>query len=161
MKRISSFSIMELMVVMIITMLVIGFAYNILNFTVSRNLQFKKTKKQLHEIETILSKMEKDFVMAQLATSANDGFRCINDSINIRYTLGDSIGFKPHNQSALYFKVRSTLPNYYFNGEEQHLKDGIIDEIRFSIFIAKEEHAIILLKSYGADVLMKKENERN
>lgn len=161
MKKIVSYSIVELIVVMLISTLVISFCYTALEFTSERNQAFTKKSDLLYEHESFVNQLQKDLLNAQSIKKKGHNILIITaDSFNREYSFGDST-LLTINQETLSFKVKTRPPELFYLGEVQHVDNEFVDKIRLPIVIQKETITVDFLKSYGADVLLSNQYERD
>lgn len=161
MKKIPSYSIIELIVVMLISTLVISFSYTALEFTTERNHAFEEKQEKLFDYESLVNQLQKDLINASSVLKSGDQLLIhLSDSTTRTYAFGDSTTLTIQ-QEIISFKVKTTIPEYYFLNEIQHLDKGLIDRLSLSFTVHQEPLRVDFIKTYGADVLLNYNYERD
>lgn len=90
-NRLRSFTLMEVVIVMVISVTVLGVAYLAFSIVNRQLLQYRQTTSKINEIMLFSKLVRKDISNAGLVYKTATGFSCKNDSSNVIYEINDSL----------------------------------------------------------------------
>jgi hypothetical protein len=151
MKRIKSFTVMELTVAVFISGLLFSMVLYFLNAMQYKSLQFLKASNALTEVNTFSWLLENDFSKAIyiVADTEPQTIRFLSDSTNVKYRFSEDF----------VLRVQSEVTDtFYFNTYEWTItqenkivpQNQIVDELSFTMLVDEQIINLAYFKQYSA-----------
>lgn len=153
-NRLKSFTLMEVVIVMLISVTVLGIAYLAFSIVNKQLLNYKQTSEKINETMLFCKLVRKDISNANWIYKTAAGFSCRNDSSQVEYEINDSLILRISVITDS-LKLKTTPPSFYYQEKEVVESGDIIDEFKIDI-IAENERIITVSekKLYDARSLM-------
>ncbi len=150
MKKISAFTLLELLVGMVISSLLIGFTYIALNMLFKQFGQYKSNNTQVVELVEMEVVFSRDLLYASKAFIQNDSTVQLLRSNNypITYLFGKSNVLRTVNGLVDSFKV-STIA---FKPKMLIRNKALLQNLKVDVEFLGESKSLLFAKQYGADV---------
>ncbi len=159
MKRIPAFTITDLIVTMIISMLVVGIAFTIFRFTYNQLYRYSEMNDEYKELYQFYAVMQEDFQRAsEISYSPGELQMLMLAGKEYRYILSDDYIIRETNIKADTFHINTQQIIAKFDGEEQFA--GLADEISITIVKGDVTFPFTFIKEYSAEMLMGLEEEK-
>lgn len=159
MRKISAFTLMEIIIVMIISMIVISLTYKTLDIVTMQFRQFGKSRKHIYELSLVETLLTKDFANSACILRAEEGILCKYSDKDIFYIFGDDYMVRREGSIVDTFNIKPRLVKYYFYEQEVRDLNSYIDKVTF---IHEQENTKFFTyrKVYAADFFLNKEVTR-
>jgi hypothetical protein len=159
MKKLAAFTLMELLIGMIVSSLVIAFAYMAYGVLGKQFAQYRVMKAQVMNELRLTSLLDADFFKAENVMMENSALSFeLPDSSSINYFFGDSIICRAQGEvkDTFRFAVKDLVGRSALDDER-----GVdcIGEIKFSVALPGKNTEFAFFKEYSAEQLMKFENK--
>lgn len=152
--KLKSFTLIEMVIVMIISGIIISIAYFSFFIIAQRFNSFSSSSRSLMEIGTLNNLLAEDFNDAKSVNVEGDEILVIKDSSSIHYLFEEEYILRQQESLIDTFKLIAEKKKYYLNNREFFLYAGKIDELEFNCEYNKELFYFHFKKNYGADQLI-------
>ena len=157
-KKIKAFTIIELVVVMILTAIIVGIVYSAYSIVGNQYSSYKKISVQNSRVALLSMLLSKDFTTAHYIKNGNEELFFYDKEDNIiRYGFDENYITRSGNSITDTFPVNTLNIEMKFLNQEQIIPNGLVDELYFESLIFKKQQLFHFKKQYGADVLMANE----
>ena len=150
-KKIQAFTLSEMLVVLILTVIVVGLAFTVLSLVQKQMYSIQANFEQSSEINRLEIALQIDFhnySEIQLDSELDElKFKTEIDSIS--YTFSDNTIIRAKDT----FNIAIDKPQFYFNGEARS-KDGLVDAIKLKTSKKTREQPIFVFKQNDAAQFM-------
>jgi len=153
MNRISAFTLMEVIIVMIISMIVVSLTYKTLDIVTMQYRQFSKSRKHIYELSLIETLLTKDFTNSEYLKRMNDGVMCKYRDKNVIYIFDDRFIVRSEGTMADTFNIMPRDIKYYFSDKEVKDINNYIDKVAF-VYVQESSKLFIHKKVYAADFFL-------
>jgi type II secretory pathway pseudopilin PulG len=159
MKRLPAFTLTDVIVTMLISMLVMGIAFSIFRFSYNQIIAYQKANDDYKELFQLYNAMQEDFQRAGECTYYRNELQMqiLGGYKTYRYTLLNNGVIRTTAISSDTFHVNIENIVAKFNNEEQ--LSGIIDEIDFEVTLNGERLPYKFAKEYAAETQMELTDE--
>jgi len=157
MKKLPSYSIIELIVVMLIATIVIATAYQGYLMFFRQYLAFKERSEKIARVSLFDRLLTSDMEDSREARMRNASLHCIYPDKNILYEFRTNCIIRYQENLPDTFYMNAGTPVFYFN-ELPTLEGKLVDRLEFTVERDKDSIDFSYEKKYGADVLLN-ENE--
>ena len=158
MKRYKAYTVIELVVVLVLTgvvMVGVVAAYSLIEDQYHGYVRETDTVQEFYLFKNTLNY---DFAKSREVLVLNPReFQLSTDSNRIKYNINSRFLIRTINEVKDTFFLENLKAKYFFNGVEKKESGIIIDELDFSFIIDSRRQHIHLTKQYGADVLLQME----
>ena len=135
--RLSAFTVLELLIVMVVSALLFGMAYAALRMVQRQQRAIERKSAALSQVSTWQAALTADFRTGAVIAVADDQLRCEGEGRQVLYTLQDSALMREQGE------VVDTLPmpvrecTYYWQGRPR--TSGLIDELAIVVGTAARD----------------------
>ncbi|MFN3402664.1 MAG: prepilin-type N-terminal cleavage/methylation domain-containing protein [Cytophagaceae bacterium] len=152
MNKIKSFTVLEMLIVMLLSGITISAAYAIFSIFFIKYNSFNHTSEENYKIMLLQKLLKEDIDKAEKILKADNGFKCIFPQKTTLYTFEKEYILRQSIVSdTFYCKVNEF--NCYF-GKEEVLEGGLIDRVNAGIEYNKNKMNLYYQKQYAADQLI-------
>jgi hypothetical protein len=160
MNKIKSFTILELTVVMLMSTLVLGIAYNGYTIFYKQFISFKKSSSKIADISLLDRLIWTDIADCKTVVKNEQGITCKFAGNEIKYVLEEDFILRKRGTMIDSFFI--TVEDAEYNFRTNKAYDGqIIDELKFINVIDDQQKVFHYLKTYGADILINNQDNLN
>ena len=161
-KKIRAFTLVELLVVMVISGIVIAITYQIYFIANKQFMQYKKGNEKVTQEVILRGLLNNDFFQSEsvIRKSENNIEMQLADE-KINYEWRDEFIIRVTNASRDTFFLPVSLVELKFRNSSQDISAGLIDALKIISENGDEEKYFCFFKEYSADVLMQNTHERN
>ncbi len=158
MSRIKSYTVIEMMVVMLISALSIGIAYTCYTIFSNHYLSYKKRSDELAAYVLLDKLLTKDISVSKKVEKTTEGINCVLKKETIKYEFYN--GYILRRSTILdTFRIETTAtPVCKRVGLVENIPGALIDEMSMEALYKGEKLYFYYKKRYGADVLMSMED---
>jgi hypothetical protein len=161
MARIKSYTVIEMLVVMLISALSIGITYTCYMIFSNHYTQYKKNSDELAEYILADRLLTKDIASSRYVRKTIDGIVCEYKKEKIYYDFSENAVVRKSTIIDTFHIAMTGIPVCKYAGQEEHLPNALLEEV----FIYSKHHdeplEFYYRKLYGADLLMNIEEEKN
>ncbi len=156
MNKLKAFTIMELIIVMLISIIIISISYKSYEIIERQVLNFIKNNSKIEENILFENTLLSSFENSDIITIDDNNIRCLNDSINIQYGFYDDFVLRENitNSTIDTFKVESKIKKFSILSNSE-IKKNIIQTIEISIVNRLDTIGLIYSKTYSIEQLLK------
>lgn len=152
-NKIKSFTLAELLIVMIITAIVIGMAFSVLRLVQKQIAAIQKNYEKSSNLALFEQKLWQDFYELHTLTFNRESNSLVMQSEIDTVIYSFQEDYTLRNKDTL--KLKMDITNLFFDGKE--VKNGNIDAI--SISVGKELHEYMIFVSKTNDITLKMNQE--
>ncbi|MDR1729758.1 MAG: hypothetical protein LBR52_03755 [Prevotellaceae bacterium] len=154
MKRLPAFTLTDVIVTMIISMLVMGIAFSIFRFAYDQISSYQRANDDYKELYQLYHVMQEDFQHSSECNYRQNEWQMLMQGgyKEYLYTLSDNMVIRKTGISSDTFRVSIENIIVKFNNEEQI--SGIIDEIDFDVTTKGITLPYKFVKEYAAEMKM-------
>jgi hypothetical protein len=157
MKRLRSYTVIEMLVVMMISTMSIVITYTCYTIFSNHYLSYKKRSDELATHVVFDRLFAKDISTAKAVQKTAEGVACISKKERIQYEFYEDYILRRGTMPDT-FKIRSSSQvSLKKQGKEEYIPGELVDEIIMGIIYKEEKLYFYYKKNYGADVLMSRE----
>jgi hypothetical protein len=157
MIKIKAYTILELIVVMIISTLVIAITYKAYDVVLWQYMQFKNNSDKISKLIILDVLLTRDFSESDYVILREErGIDCVYQEKQIGYYFLQEKIIREDQSSVDTFFIKIENIQYKQNGISTSKLNMLVDEIRFEN-LDETVHHFIYKKVYGADFLMRQE----
>lgn len=154
MNRIRSYTVIEMMVVMLISSLGIGIAYTCYTIFSNHYLSYKKHSDELAEYILMDKLITKDVSASSRVEKISEGIVCRYKKKNVQYEFYQNYVLR-RAEIIDTFHIQSTgEPVFKRLGKTENIPGALLEEISFDTKYKDERLYFYYKKQYGADLLM-------
>ena len=158
-KMIKAFTLLELLVVLIISTIVIGLGSSVFQITNNFFLDYKTINKSISDASLLNALLSRDVLSAKIVIRKLNGFETINPhSESISYLFSEKYIIRSQNSMCDTFYFSAKNISFKFNGEDKQEINEPFDEIYFETGILKRNEQFHYVKKYDNCALMDFEN---
>ena len=154
MIKIKSFTIIEIIIVMLLTTAVISIAFGMLNIFVKYITDFKTSTTEIAEMNTLNRLLQKDFFKCEKIIKREYGIDCIYEKRSIVYRFDSTYILRQDSAVVDTFRMLTKNLMISFEGREIAEENKLIDAMVFEIEYKFEDQLYSYKKSYPANVLI-------
>jgi hypothetical protein len=159
MKRLKAFTLADMMVSMIISSLVIAFAYTAYLVIVKNFYSFKASNQETEEVHTLYGLMKQDIATClYMRKQDNNLVLQMPAGSGILYQIGDLYVLRKLKTRQDTFQVKVHNVNSFFKTIPVVNAGALIDEVQLDTELSGEKQSFTLTKRYGADIVMYKDS---
>jgi hypothetical protein len=164
MKKINAYTLMELIVVMVTSIIVITLAYKVFDLISHQYLQFVRYNESVYEVYQASALMATDFRESEYIVKNPEGVTCVYKNKEIVYNIGSNITVRSVDLVRDTFRIKAENVRYYFSDKEVIDVNKYVDQIKFED--VEKSELFHYQKIYAADFFMRDStliqyNERN
>jgi prepilin-type N-terminal cleavage/methylation domain-containing protein len=152
-RKVASFTLIEVTIAMLIASVLISVTYTAYTIVAKLYIDFTAKQEKASMVTSLNKLMNMDFISAEKIIKTPDGFQVNSKIGKIHYTVTKD--FVVRDQFALRtdtFSISIPKEVYYFQ-KQQVESDGIIDEVRLSIFLSGYVIPLNCYKQYSSQNL--------
>lgn len=156
MKKIAAFTMVELLLVMITTIIVVGISMAAYTITTKMFVNYKNTQKELMDLVQADQLLSRDFSRARFIRYADQLHITLTmpDSTAITYELNAVYLLRRISSATDTFQMKITEPVFLFEDQQQHETGGPVNELRFLATCSGEQQVMHYYKTYPADLIV-------
>jgi len=154
MSKLKAFTLLEMIVVMILTLLVSGIAFQAYQIVAKQYYSFRISMKRNNELLLFERTLLQDISGAEYVQKTQEGIECVLPDRNISYNFENDYVLRAITVPDTFFLKVENDSAFFFSKKNISIGD-IIQKLSFSIIIEGEKLDYTFAKTYGADVLMK------
>ncbi|HET6243888.1 MAG: prepilin-type N-terminal cleavage/methylation domain-containing protein [Bacteroidetes bacterium] len=159
-KKVKAFTIIELVVVMILTSIVVGIVYSSYSIVGNQFYMYKKTGIQNSQVALLKMLLNKDFTTSQTIKKGNNELFFYQENNLILYGFGENFITRNSNAVKDTFAISPINIDTRFLNQVILNNNDIVDELYFEAEIFKQQQVFQFKKQYAADVLIENESEQ-
>ena len=160
-RKIKAFTIIELVVVMILTSIIVGIVYSAYSIVGNQYTGYKKINTQNSRVALLSMLLNKDFSTSCFIKSGEDKiFFYDKENNTITYEFWENCITRNSNAVTDTFFISSLNVEMKFLNQKQQFHNSLVDELNFETAIFEEQQLFHFKKKYAADILMKNETEQ-
>jgi prepilin-type N-terminal cleavage/methylation domain-containing protein len=149
MSRINAFTILELLVVMVISSILLAIAYQALDITQTSYWRYYSANRDALHLKSLMTTLRNDFEAAQAVVCSSDEMQCVRGEQLISYRFGHGMVTRRIAQEEETFPFEATEIRYFFDGVERRPIRELADEAEIS-FRFNRETVVLPLKRHKA-----------
>lgn len=154
-KKVKAFTIIELVVVMILTAIIVGIVYSAYSIVGNQYYVYKKTGTQNSQVALLSMLLNKDFTSSHFIKYGNDELFFYSKEDNfIHYVFEENYITRNSNSVTDTFPINPLNIQMKFLQELQLVHNSLVDELYFEAVIFNQQQLFHFKKQYAADVLM-------
>lgn len=146
--KIKAFTIIELVVVMILTAIIATIAYLAIQNTQQSYSLFENNTDEALKISRFRTLLQKDFETSQYATFENNQLILTTEKGIIRYTFQESNINRTIKNVSDNFEINSN--NFITSFQKEPTNNGYIDFFQFNIQLFERERTLSFIKKYSS-----------
>jgi len=154
MRRIKSYTIIEMLVVMLISALSIGITYTCYILVTKQYLSYKKNSDELAQVFLMDKLLTRDIAGSKKIERTSEGLQCYFQREIISYEFTDSYVLR---HAAIVDTFHISIPeetSFKWFDKIENIPGNLVDEVSFAATYKEEKINFYYKKQYGADVLM-------
>jgi hypothetical protein len=155
MRKIRSYTIMEMIVVMIISAIVVGTAYNTYRIVFQQYLTMRNTSEILRQMSLLDVLISRDVDNCNYIRRTHEGFSCHYEINEINYYLEKDLVLRAEGLVMDTFRISPLNIDMKYNNVDVMQVSSYVDRITFEHRYKDETISFAFQKKYGADFLMK------
>lgn len=154
MHKLKAFTLMELLVGMIISSIVIAFAYSAYSLIYKQYVSYRSVKSKVIETMQLHTVMSNDFNNSEYSTFDSNKLKLNTTNNTLTYNFIDSLIIRIDNELSDTFKLvaRTIQVKPVFNDVISN--DTLINNIQFDVFVFDNTEHFTFTKKYTAQTLM-------
>jgi prepilin-type N-terminal cleavage/methylation domain-containing protein len=152
MRRLDAFTILELLVVMVVSALLFGMAYSALRMVQRQQQGIARKSALLGQISTWQTALAADFYTSTIVTLSNDQVRCQRRDGEVTYLFQDSTLVREQGELVDTFRLPIRQCTYFWQGQER--TSGLIDELTLLGVAAQDTFYLQADHHYAAQQLV-------
>jgi prepilin-type N-terminal cleavage/methylation domain-containing protein len=153
-RKLRAFTIIELIIVMLISSVVITIAYTGLGVFYRQYTQFKHTQEAVSQTLLLDRLLTLDFSNCNYVEKKEGGITCVYADKEIAYQLTDEYILRTEKQTADTFFMPNLRYQTFFLQEEVYMAEKMIDELGIDYLHSEENLHVSYTKKYAADALL-------
>lgn len=157
MRRIRSYTVIEMLVVMLISSLGIGIAYTCYTIFSHQYLAYKKGSDELADYILLDRLITTDISKCKRMNKTTEGIECVFSESTVRYEFYEEYVLRRNSATdTFYVQTMGSVIGKRMNKEE-NIPGTMLDALHFEAAYKKEKMMFLYQKNYGADILMSME----
>lgn len=157
MTRIRSYTVIEMMVVMLVSSLSIGIAYTCYTIFTNHYLSYKKHSDELAEYIVMDKLLTKDISSCGKMEKTNDGILCLYKKKKVQYEFHETYVLRRAEIIDTFHVYPLGEPVFKRLGKKENIPGALLEEVSFDTKYKDERLYFYYKKQYGVDVLMSME----
>jgi prepilin-type N-terminal cleavage/methylation domain-containing protein len=157
MSRLKGYTVMELIVVMVLSAIVVSIAYTSFDIISKQYLRYKKSHEEISKILMFDLVLTKDFKNSVFVSLDDDGIVCNYSDRKINYQIDEHFVVRQENDVLDTFKVRVTDFQSDFSGIRVTDPGQLINHFEFVQQYDDADYLYAYQKEYAADFLINHE----
>lgn len=153
MNKLKSFTIVEAIVVLILSALVISISYTAISIISERIHKFKEFIQESEAITSAEKVLINDITTAKYIVRSPEGFKCIYNEHIVKYDFSSNNIIRTGSVSDV-FNLEVEGFNTFYKGLENFVPGSILDQVSINIIIDNSPFELVFVKQYGSDILM-------
>lgn len=130
-KRIKSFTLFELIVVMLLSTILVGIMYYALRVAQQTFARFSESNQHVLDIRSLINAMRNDFQRAEQVHASDNQVRCYKGELTIEYEILDKSVVRKSNTAIDTFHC--DVNSYKFFLANKEFNEGLIEEAEVSL----------------------------
>ncbi len=155
MNRVKSYTVIEMLVVMLISSLSIGITYTCYTIFSNHYLSYKKRSDELANYILLDKLMTKDVSVSAKVEKTSLGMNCISKNGTIGYEFYDQYILRRSTIVDTFYVVMSQPVVFKRMGKTENIPGALVEEIGMETIYKEEKLYFYYKKNYGADVLIR------
>jgi len=152
--KLKSYTIIEMLVVMLVSALSIGITYSCYTIVSNQYSHYKKKSEKLAQLILLDKLLSKDFSSSRKVERTTEGVVCIMPKETIRYEFHENYMLR-RGQIVDTFRMQEVKEIVAKRiGNIENIPEKLVDELEFKVVYEGENLYFYHKKKYGADVLM-------
>ena len=157
-RKIKAFTILELVVVMILTSIIVGIVYSAYEVVGNQYNSYRKINTQNKQVALLNMLLNKDFTTSHFIKCGEDKLLFYDKENKITsYDFGEQDITRNNNAFTDTFFIPSLNVEMKFLNQMQQVQNNLVDELYFESLIFNQQQAFHFKKQYAADVLINNE----
>jgi prepilin-type N-terminal cleavage/methylation domain-containing protein len=157
MNKVKGYTVIEMLVVMLISAISIGVTYTTYRIFARQYLTYKHNSEDIAQYVLLDRLLSTDFLKSDKVLKTGDGLLIQLKLREVRYEFGEEYILRRDQSLVDTFKIQPTGVSYWWDGQEQHVPDRLVDQLKFESTYKEEKLDYVFLKKYGADAWMYEE----
>ena len=154
-RKIRAFTIIELVVVMILSGIIIGIVYSAYQIVSSQYENYRKANNQNTSMAVLTLLLNRDFSTAYSIKKEGERISFFDQENKVcSYAFAEDFIIRSTNAVEDTFHIHTFNIEVLFLNQPQSSYTGLIDEVYFESMIFEEQQLFRFKKQYAADVLM-------
>ena len=153
MNRIKSYTVIELLVVMVISALTISMIYACYRIFSGQYIAYKNSSEEIAQYILLDRLLIQDVSRAERILKSDQGLSMKFNYKEIKYDFTDSSVIRT-DKIVDTFNIRPHLVQLNYNDLAKHIPDQLVDEISFKSIYKEDTLHFLYKKKYAANVLM-------
>ncbi len=154
MIKLKAYTVMEVIVVMIISAIVISICYTSFDIISSQYRTYKEHNEKVNRSLLLDVLLNKDFNACEAVKITDEGFECAYRGKKIYYEISETKLIRMEEQVTDTFAVSSGTITFGFLGKEVSTPGAFVSSLSFTTLEKEMEQHYFYSKEYGADFLM-------
>jgi prepilin-type N-terminal cleavage/methylation domain-containing protein len=152
MKKLSAFTLIELLIGMIISSIVIGFGYAAYSLIYKQYLSYKQVKEKVVEITLFKQVLSTDMQQAAIISFSENTLSLLNKNKNpLEYHFYDDFIVRKEKELSDTFKISASNVKTNFLFQDQLI---FVNEFSFDANVLDEKEHFTFAKNYSSETLM-------
>lgn len=154
MRKVSAFTIMETVIVLLLTAIILAITYGVLQIVQNRYMDYTQKNSDIVKIDQLHSLLNRDFALSKRIAWDYDNLICIQDSLEIYYLFESTMIIREQASIQDTFAFEHNKPEIFFQKKPCLDKARILDEFSFRIAYEEEIYPFYFRKEYDLMTLM-------
>lgn len=157
MNKVKAYTVIEMLVVMLISAISIGITYTTYRIFANQYLTYKHNAEDIAQYVVLDRLLSTDFLKSDKVLKTGDGLLIQSKLKEVHYEFREEYVLRRDQSLVDTFKVNPFHVTYWWNAQEQHLPDRLVDQLKFESNYKEEKLEYVFFKKYGADAWMYEE----
>jgi hypothetical protein len=154
--RIKAYTIVELTVAMLVSVVLLGIGFYSLQILQANYLRFSEKAEKMVELTTLQGLLQRDFKRSEVIKAEGNFLFCVSDSLTIIYQIVDTILIRQQLERQDTFSIGLLEPpRFFFRGRELDANQEMVDMLSFTAHYEGEAFLFLVRKEYDAATLLK------
>jgi prepilin-type N-terminal cleavage/methylation domain-containing protein len=154
-KRVKAFTLVEMIVVMLLTAVVIGLAYEVFQVISKSYSSFSAKNERINDVERLEHWLKRDFIRAENITAGGNKVCMIIGKDTVSYVFTDSVVTRQGLRvDAIRIEVKNITTTFQGKEAQNEPQPLPADELNFDIVLEQEEIPETFYKLYSAEQLI-------
>lgn len=155
MKRLKAFTLIELLIGMILSAIIISFAYSCYSILAKEFLSYKDVKKQINETITLNSILNNDFVNSEFIYYKDDVLTIEKKGSKQEYSFLENTILRTDGEVTDTFHFSASKINIGYLKESDHSAQILVNDFSFVAKVLDENESFYFTKNYSAETALK------
>lgn len=156
MKKVKSFSTLEISVALLLSGVLVSIAYSGFGYLTKQYFRNDEKSTAYAEINRLNALLKKDFLMSEKIMGKGEKLEIKYKDKNTVYVFDQYI-LRTQAEVTDTFHVEPETYTYGFSGQEQFISGGLVDELQLHFTYKSRTFTAVFSKTYGTDELLKTE----